>query len=404
MERPNRETSHLGRKYAFAAILALGTVFPAAAEAGDKRGDDNQASRILTKPITIGDQGSFYVGGKTLTHSSGQTSQKGHLYASFQKPVKPRKYPIVMWHGGGETGKTFESTADGREGFNTLFLRRDFSVYIVDEPFVGRGSVPTDPVTIDPFFRDQASFMSFRIGTWSPPGGPQFYPGVQFSRDPEILKQIQRQQGRNLLPPPGTPRALAPDGVIFEALPVPEAPDAGAALFDKIGPSILLTHSHGGYLGWALALRSNNVKGIVAYEPVRFIFPAGELPTDLGPFFGPTTPAERAAMEVPLAEFKKLTRFPIQIVYGDNLDQPGQTGSFATYWRDATRGAAQFAAAIKRHGGKVEIVRLPDVGLHGNTHFPFADQNNVKVADLMSQWLKRQKLDEYPKRYDGRHW
>ena len=29
----------------------------------------------------------------------------------------------------------------------------------------------------------------------------------------------------------------------------------------------------------------------------------------------------------------------------------------------------------------------------GNTHFMFSDQNNVQVADLLSQWLKEKGLD-----------
>lgn len=50
--------------------------------------------------------------------------------------------------------------------------------------------------------------------------------------------------------------------------------------------------------------------------------------------------------------------------------------------------------AINRHGGDVTVVHLPEVGLKGNTHFPFSDLNNVEVADLMSKWLKEKRLDQ----------
>jgi hypothetical protein len=38
-------------------------------------------------------------------------------------------------------------------------------------------------------------------------------------------------------------------------------------------------------------------------------------------------------------------------------------------------------------------VSLPDLGIHGNTHFPFADLNNVQIADLLSQFLTDKHLD-----------
>ena len=40
-------------------------------------------------------------------------------------------------------------------------------------------------------------------------------------------------------------------------------------------------------------------------------------------------------------------------------------------------------------GGHVEIMRLTDQGLHGNSHIPFADMNNDQVARLLFAWLKK---------------
>ena len=54
--------------------------------------------------------------------------------------------------------------------------------------------------------------------------------------------------------------------------------DACAALFNKIGPAVFVTHSQGGGLGWATALKTGNVRGIVAYEPGSgFLFPEGSM-------------------------------------------------------------------------------------------------------------------------------
>lgn len=55
--------------------------------------------------------------------------------------------------------------------------------------------------------------------------------------------------------------------------------------------------------------------------------------------------------------------------------------------------ADKWAAAVNKHGGDVSVVRLPKVGIKGNTHFPFSDLNNVEVADHLSAWLKEKKLD-----------
>ena len=55
----------------------------------------------------------------------------------------------------------------------------------------------------------------------------------------------------------------------------------------------------------------------------------------------------------------------------------------AKLWRDA----------VNKYGGDVTVVHLPEIGIKGNTHFPFSDLNNVEIADLMSDWLKEKGLD-----------
>src|SRR5579885_2857890 len=80
------------------------------------------------EPLTIAEQGSFFVGGRTVTaagafdparfflpfSSEGQTYSIEHLYAQYQIPPNARRMPIVMVHGGCQSGKTWESTPDGR--------------------------------------------------------------------------------------------------------------------------------------------------------------------------------------------------------------------------------------------------------------------------------------------------
>ena len=92
-------------------------------------------------------------------------------------------------------------------------------------------------------------------------------------------------------------------------------------------------------------------------------------------------------IEVPLEDFKKLTTIPIQVVWGDNVEKA------ATY-RDNFKMSQLFAEKVNKYGGKVQILRLNDAGLKGNTHIPFADMNNVAVADLLSKFLAEHGLDK----------
>src|SRR5688572_13319060 len=50
--------------------------------------------------------------------------------------------------------------------------------------------------------------------------------------------------------------------------------------------------------------------------------------------------------------------------------------------------------AVNRRGGDVTVVHLPEMGIRGNTHFPFSDLNNAEVAELMSKFLRDKGLDE----------
>jgi hypothetical protein len=58
------------------------------------------------------------------TTPEGQTFHGDHAYVFYQIPVKARKLPLVFWHGIGQFSKTWETTPDGREGYQNIFLRR----------------------------------------------------------------------------------------------------------------------------------------------------------------------------------------------------------------------------------------------------------------------------------------
>ena len=334
-------------------------------------------NRQLPAPLIIREQGSFAIGGTVFTNPGtfdpvkmspeGQTFHGDHAYVFYQIPVNARKLPLVFWHGIGQFSKTWETTPDGREGYQNIFLRRGFGVYVIDQPRRGNAGRSTQPSTLTPVPDEQRWFNFFRVGIW-----PNYFPGVQFSRDSEALNQYLRQ--------------MTPD---TGPIDVDVDSNAVAALFNKIGPGILVTHSHSGGMGWRTAIKSRNVRAIVAYEPgSNFIFPNGEVPSPMPSAGGPLE-----AIGVPLSEFVLLTKIPIIIFYGDNIPENPMANPGQDQWRVRLAMARLWRDAVNRQGGDVTVVHLPEIGVRGNTHFPFSDLNNLEIADLMYKFLEKKGLN-----------
>jgi hypothetical protein len=352
-------------------IAAAALVFLAASATS------HAATPAKQEPLVIESQGSFLVGGTMISSpgkfdpykptSDGQTYRGDHAYVFYQVPPKARKYPLVLWHGFGQFSKTWETTPDGREGYQNIFLRRRFSVYVLDQPRRGNAGRSTVEATIKPTPDEQNWFGAFRLGIW-----PDYFPNVQFSRDPETLDQYFRQMTPSIGP------------FDMEVLT-----DATSRLLDKIGPAVLVTHSQAGGPGWVTAIKNPKVRGIVAYEPgSNFVFPEGEVPAPI-----PSSSGALQANAVPLADFLKLTRIPIVIYYGDNIPAKLDANPGADGWRARLELARLWRDAVNARGGDVTVVHLPEIGIRGNTHFPFSDLNNLEIADLMSKYLASKKLD-----------
>lgn len=56
-------------------------------------------------------------------------------------------------------------------------------------------------------------------------------------------------------------------------------------------------------------------------------------------------------------------------------------------WIERIHMAQAFADCVNRHGGDASVVRRPDIGIRGNSHFAFAEANNVEIADVLENWL-----------------
>ncbi|MBQ7475975.1 MAG: alpha/beta fold hydrolase [Selenomonadaceae bacterium] len=349
------------------------------------------ANVVDAKPITLETQGSYAIGGTTIQHDGtfstknflspeGQKAYGDHAYVFYQIPVNAKKYPIIFQHGGAQSKRTWESTPDGREGFQNIFLRKGYGVYLVDQPRIGEAGLSTqaasdaNPWAGNPLYADKTLFMLSRVGLYDG-DTPRVFDNAAFPKDAASIDQFQRSWTNYT-------------GELDNDLNA----DVLAKLFDKVGPSILAAHSMGGTIAWRTTFRTDNVKAIVAFEPggTPFVFPEGEVPE-----------AEKAtfemlgasAMAVPLKDFMKLTKIPIVLYYGDNIKKSSELVG-PDKWYTELDMAKKFVATINRHGGDATLVELPKVGLKGNTHFLMGDLNNKELADLVEQWLKSKGLDK----------
>ena len=248
-------TRYYGLRRALTCAAAVAALCSAAAGTAAAHNDKHRGS------IDLKAQGSFYVGGELFTIpsrvASGTTPEPGiisinHAYVQYQIPEdKDYRYPILMVHGGGHTGKTYETTPDGREGWFTSFTRRGFSSYVFDDPNRGRacceptelhlvrmGLLPNTAIPNMNIYTKQAAWATFRFG----PTYPDVYPGQRF--------------------PMAAMDQYAPQWVLTyrDAEENAKITNAIVAAIDKIGPVIVMVHSQSGPLGLA-AVRTARRQG-----------------------------------------------------------------------------------------------------------------------------------------------
>ena len=228
LRRSSDENYEFNRRRAPTCTLAIALALASAAACAAPGAERNASA---ASALAIQEQGSFAVGGTVLSTpgtynnnaptAEGQTFHGDHLYAFYQIPQSANALPIVMLHGAYQSARRWETTPDGREGVQTLFLRRGFPVHLVHQPRRGRAGNSTIAAKIEPTPFDQLFFDQFRIGKW-----PDYFDNVQFDRKPETLDQFFR--------------SVTPNTGPYDARVIS---DAMAALFAKIGSGILFTHS-----------------------------------------------------------------------------------------------------------------------------------------------------------------
>jgi pimeloyl-ACP methyl ester carboxylesterase len=349
--------------------------------------------------LDIAKQGYLYAGGHYVETPDGH-AMVGKAYVEYQVPThRTHPYPIVMIEGGSQNGSNFTGTPDGRPGWAQYFLGQGYAVYVMDQPGRGRSGYHVDaygPLSRNSAERTQQQFTAperamrwpqARLHTQWPGAGVigDAYFDQFFSEQMPSIASFPKQQELNR--------------------------DAGAALLDIIGPAILLTHSQSGAFGWPIAdARPSLVKAILAVEPSGP--PVHDVETLGAPDWFRDGPLSKpyGLSAVPLAYAPPLSRpEDLQFVQQERPDGPDMVRcwsqkqparqlvnlrnipvlvitSEASYHAPYDQCTVHY---LTQAGVKNDWIRLVDRGIRGNGHMMMLEKNNLRIAAVMEEWLRK---------------
>jgi pimeloyl-ACP methyl ester carboxylesterase len=336
--------------------------------------------------------GFFYAGGQYVREGA-EATMGGAMYVEVMVPREIRHpYPVVFFHGAGQTGVDWLQTPDGRPGWAYDFLEMGYVVYLEDYPGRGRSAyVPghdgnlniRNAPDLEQIFTASAATADFpqasRHTQW--PGSGRMGDKIF---DDFNKTQVQFMGGQ--------------DGPAVEA---------NIALLDMIAsPVILLTHSQGGAFGWPVAqARPDLVKAIVTVEPaappIRGVNtstleynPRGGLaygvsgypmqydppisdPSELqveledGPQGAGLVPCYRQVE--PARQLANMSHIPVLFLNGEG-----------GYHRIFDHCLADW---LNQAGVRTEYVRMEEAGMPGNGHMMMLELNSKEIAQYIGAWL-----------------
>jgi pimeloyl-ACP methyl ester carboxylesterase len=325
------------------------------------------AQQAPTEPLRIREIGSLHVGGRVaeitglpeqeIVFSPGAPPlrvnpngafQVEQMYAQYVRLAEPRaRWPLILAHGGGLTGVTYETTPDGRPGWQMFFLRAGHDVFVTDAVERGRAGWARFPQVLagEPVFRTMGEGWGlFRIG---PPDG--------WHLDPAGRRAFENTRfpvaAWNAFMAQAVPRWVTTDRQIQAAYD---------ALVQRICPCVVLVHSQGGNFGFNMALAApDKVKAVIAVEP------SGAPPAT--------------------AEAARLREVPHLVVWGDRI-----AGN--PFWERIRGNVERWQGQIREAGGTAETLDMPAEGVAGNSHMIMMDDNSDDVAARIQGWMERRGL------------
>lgn len=347
-------------KCAFTALIMLSSGIGHAREYADLQVPDT--------PLVLKAQGSFFVGGERVPFTRtefGDFLADGHatvnqMYVRYMVPEMPNpKIPIVMIHGMGLTGNSWETTPDGRMGWDEYFVRKGHPSFVIDQ--VGRGRSGFDERAFNRAraglsksdsqakirrFSDESMWPNFRFG--SEEGTP--YSETQFPHEAVADASLQ----------------IVPD-LTYGGVPDPNPTHKALAnLGRQVGGAILMGHSQGGPFPIEASLQdASGIRGLIMLEP-------GSISSKYSD-----------------EEIKKLANLPMLFVFGDYIGSSPEGTLNGHHWQTAIDESNAFIKRINAAGGNATMIHLPKAGIRGNSHMLMEDRNHLQVADMIMDWIDK---------------
>jgi pimeloyl-ACP methyl ester carboxylesterase len=348
-----------------ASIIAGTALSGVLGTSGNVRAQALKDVQAADTPLVLKAQGSFFVGGTKVEQTEvelGDLGPGGHItvnqmYVRYMVPQGGEgNVSVVMVHGATLTGKSWETTPDGRMGWDEYFVRKGHPVYVPDQVGRGRsgfnqaifnnvraGSAPANGLPRWIRFSDEVVWPNFRFGA---------KPGVPFA-DSQFPATAVDELSKQAVP-----------DVSFGGVPTPNPTlRALSELASQVNGAVLMGHSQSGAFPLAAALLNPAVtKGLVLVEP-------GGCPPNFTD-----------------EQIKTLATLPILVVFGDYRETPTGLPTFPT-WQARFEGCQALLGRIKKAGGQAEMLAPPERGIRGNSHMIMQDKNNLQIADLILGWM-----------------
>jgi len=366
-------------------------------------------------PLALAGLGSFFIEGTPVEidksqQEPGAIGQPGRtminqMHVQFMKPLEDGGHkPIVFVHGGGLTSKSWQTTPDGRMGWDEYFVRNGFQTFLAEQVSRGRsgfnakefnavrnGVVPPAGQAAIFIPTDQLAWNNFRWGATKCTVSPcerttELNPGIKFPVATAGVGENANHQTYNQVVPdilgsiPGSPAGCAAS----PCLPTDPGGEAAtplqmARLARDLRGAVLVGHSQSSTMPLRAALQAPagcypytsaeacNVKGIVSIETGCF--------ENLTP-----------------AYIETLKHIPILIVEGDFYPDERPTAA-----------CRKMMEQINGAGGDVRFAHLPKLvadalypgspgPIPGVEHMMMIGTESHKVADMLIGWLKSRNL------------
>lgn len=324
------------------------------------------AGVTLADSLLVKEQGSFFVGGHSIFTDALTGSTTGFLgtgintgditvdqmYVQYQIPEGADSHvPVVMVHGCCLSSKSYETTPDGRMGWNEYFLRKHRAVYLPDQVSRARSGFDATvlnevklgkrPASDLPEIRTATHELAWLLFRFGPTMGKAF-PDEQFPVEAfeEFGKQVIPDLNAQL-------PAVNPTWTNLSGLAI------------KLKGAILMGHSESGFFPEQTALiNSQDIKAMITIETGCPALKPDQIST--------------------------LAKIPTLVVFGDHL---GDVPSMSKMWPERLEGCQKFVDQLNAAGGDATMMHLPKYGQFGNSHMLMQDKNSNQVADLILKWI-----------------